>query len=149
MDHHLEERLRQLGKATEAPESLVGGVMQRIEESAGWGKSGRHGIPWGRSGHRRAAIVAVAACIAGLAIATPVLRNPAPRHAVLVHPWSGPLEPANLSPTLAEYQHAMVQSPEALDALLQQRPAQDVHGAPVGAELKAADVFRSDLTLYE
>ncbi len=149
MDQQIEQRLQRLGEATEPPVSLLAGVMQRIEESAGPGDIAERGRPWGRVGYCAAAIVA-AACIAGLAVAAHVLRHPAPRPDVVIRRQNDRAgRPADGSPTFAEYQHAMVQSPEALDALLQQRPAQTGAGTPARADLRAGDVFRSDLNLYQ
>ena len=149
MMDQIEQGLQRLGEATEPPASLVAGVMQRIEESAGPEEIAERRRPWGRIGYRAAAIVA-AACIAGLAVAAHMLRHPAPRPDVVVRPHNDPAgRPADVSPTFADYQRAMVQSPEALDALLQQRPAQAGAGTPVRADLRAGDVFRSDLNLYQ
>ena len=82
--------------------------------------------------------LAAAACVA---ITTLVLRMPRTPHWEFVTP--GPTQAATPDPltSLAQFEHAYQQSPQALDALLQQRPV----GPSQQQAARAYDVTRIDL----
>jgi hypothetical protein len=138
-DDEIERRLQDLGTATRPPDGFAKAVMDRIERAAP-----PRPVPAIRITSRPA--IWAAAAIVSLATSTAVLiawhvHRPTspPNQGVVVQTFTESL------PTLADYRRAYLKSPEALDALLRERPAAGVADPPV----RAADLSRPELNLYE
>lgn len=147
-DRELEAALRRLGRMAEPPVSMTSDVMKRVE-----GASAPNGDPTLRPRyriHRAAAFfVAAAACVGAVLLAPHAGQLPAPRPPLGVLPTTNPEVPidSGTTPSLVNYRRVYSQSPEAFEALLQQRPSEAL--APLGREYRAADSLRSDFNLYQ
>jgi hypothetical protein len=139
----IEQHLTDLGEATKPPATLAHDVMRRIEASAGCG-GGTDAVRYAprarRLGYRVAAVVALAAGIAAGVVVTTFRHTAGPQPEVVISLPPPAAKPANPSPSLADYRRALVQSPEALDALLQQRPEDGRPNPRTHVELRAGDV---------
>jgi hypothetical protein len=148
-DQEIENRLKQLGRATQPRASMVESVMQRVEQVPAPGMdaiSGSHTASL-RIYRAAAMLLAAAACIAALMFVLRSGSEPKPRPPFVDLPQTLPADqPNELIPRLIDYQRAIVQSPEALEALLQRRPVES--GGREEPVVRAADMSRSDLNLY-
>ncbi|HEY8746923.1 MAG TPA: hypothetical protein VIM11_03035 [Tepidisphaeraceae bacterium] len=148
-DHEIENGLKRLGRETEPRTSMVDAVMRRVEQisttesDANFSKSAGS-----RRIYRTAAMfIAVAACVAVSILVIRSISSPTPTKPIVIVPQTYPADPPeNRVPRLIDYQRAYVQSPEALEALLQQRPVES--GGREEPVVRAADISRSDLNLY-
>jgi hypothetical protein len=121
------------------PQPLSGDFVPRLQRSLAAGPpQSPHRMGW-----VLATVTALAACILLAIFAMHIAhRSPELNRQANSRPSSSPwYEPAGPLPTLAEYQHAVAESPEVLDALMDRhRAEQFVTGARVP---RAGDLLRA------
>jgi len=147
-NEQIETHLRHASRATEPPASLVSDVMKRIGQVDVTHRASDRTVGTYRIYRAAAFLVAAAACVAALLLALHAGRAP-DKHPQIVHlPPTRPAErDADSFPRLVDYRQAYMQSSDAFDALLQQRPVEA--GAAPSHEFRAADSLRSDINLYQ